>query len=48
MGCFLSKEERQRDAELVAAAACGDVAAAQAALDSGADKDRKDAEVRCG
>jgi hypothetical protein len=36
------------DERLLAAVKSGDVAAARAALDSGADKERKDAKVRCG
>jgi hypothetical protein len=35
------------DEQLLAAAKSGDVAAARAALDSGADKEDKDATVRC-
>jgi hypothetical protein len=42
MGCLLSKE----DEKLRTAAKIGDVAAARAALDSGADKEHKDKEVR--
>jgi hypothetical protein len=46
MGCLESKEEQHRDVELLAAAQSGDVEAARAALDSGADKECKGGRVR--